>query len=126
MKINTQKFGEIEFPDNLIINFNEGPFGFEELKKFVLIKPDDGVFYWLNSIERPEIVFALFGLRVIDENYPQVENHEAFGIVTLNPDPLQITINMKAPIFINQNNKTAYQTILDKDNYSLYYKLFTE
>jgi len=126
MKINTQKFGEIEFPDDLIINFNEGPFGFEELKKFVLIKPDDAVFYWLNSIERPEIVFALFGLRVIDENYPQVENHEAFGIVTLNPDPLQITINMKAPIFINQNNKTAYQTILDKDNYSLYYKLFTE
>ncbi|NMB81454.1 MAG: flagellar assembly protein FliW [Ignavibacteria bacterium] len=126
MKINTQKFGEIEFPDDLVINFNEGPFGFEELKKFVLIKPDDSAFYWLNSVEKPEIAFALFGLRIIDENYPQIDNHEAFGIVTLNSDPLKVTINMRAPIFINQDNKTAYQTIFDKDNYSLYYNLFTE
>lgn len=126
MKINTKKFGEIEFPDDLVINFNEGPFGFEEFKKFILIKPDDSAFYWLNSVEKPEISFALFGLRIIDENYPQTDNHEAFGIVTLNSDPLKVTINMRAPIFINQNNKTAYQTIFDKDNYSLYYNLFTE
>lgn len=126
MKIRTQKFGEIEFPDDLIINFQEGPFGFEELKKFVFIKPEDSFFYWLNSVERPEIAFPMFGLRVIDENYPQQENLEAFGIVTLNPDPLQITINMKAPVFIDQNKKCAYQTILDKENFSLYYNLFTE
>jgi flagellar assembly factor FliW len=126
MKINTQKFGEIEFPEDLVIRFKEGPFGFEDLKEFVLIKPEESVFYWLNSIEKPEIAFALFGLRVIDENYPQVENHEAFGIVTLNSDPLKVTINMRAPVFIDQDNKTAYQTIFDKDNYSLYYNLFAE
>ncbi len=126
MKIKTLKFGEIEFPDDLVIQFQEGPFGFEDLKKFVFIKPDDNFFYWLNSVERPEIAFPLFGLRVIDDQYPQEEDQEAFGIVTLNPDPLKITINMKAPIFINQNKKSAYQTILDKDTYSLYYTLFTE
>lgn len=126
MKIKTQKFGEIEFAEEFIINFKEGPFGFEELKKFVFIKPEDSFFYWLNSVERPEIAFPLFGLRVIDDNYPQQEEHEAFGIVTLNPDPLKITINLRAPIFINQNRKSAYQTIFDKENYSLYYNLFTE
>ncbi|HOI28393.1 MAG TPA: flagellar assembly protein FliW [Melioribacteraceae bacterium] len=126
MKIKTQKFGEIEFPEDLIISFKDGPFGFEDLKKFVFIKPEESVFFWLNSIDRPEIAFPLFGLRVIDENYPQEENQEAFGIVTLNPDPLKITINMKAPVFINQFEKSAYQTILDKDSYSLYYNLFTE
>ncbi len=126
MKIKTQKFGEIEFAEEFIINFKEGPFGFEELKKFVFIKPEDSFFYWFNSVERPEIAFPLFGLRVIDDNYPQQEEHEAFGIVTLNPDPLKITINLRAPIFINQNRKSAYQTIFDKENYSLYYNLFTE
>jgi flagellar assembly factor FliW len=126
MKILTKKFGEIEFPEDIVIKFKEGPFGFEDLKQFVFIKPDDSVFFWLNSIDKPEIAFALFGLRAIDENYPQADNHEAFGIVTLNPDPLKVTINMRAPVFINQNQKTAYQTIFDKDNYSLYYNLFAE
>ncbi|MGK9477087.1 flagellar assembly protein FliW [Melioribacter sp. OK-6-Me] len=126
MKVKTKQFGEIEFPDDLILNFKEGLVGFETLRKFILIKPEDTLFYWLNSIENPDIAFPLFGLRLIDEEYPQVENHEAFGIVILNSDPLKITINMKAPVYINQDNKTGYQKILDEEKYSLYYNLFTE
>ncbi len=78
MKIITKQFGEIEFSDDLVITFKEGLIGFEEFKKFLLIKPEDNIFYWLNSIEKPEIAFPLFALRLIDENYPQEENHEAF------------------------------------------------
>lgn len=126
MKIITKQFGEIEFPDNLIITFQDGLIGFENLKKFIFIKPENNIFYWLNSVERPEIAFPLFGLRLIDENYPQVDNHEAFGIVILNADPLKITINLKAPVYINQDERTGYQQILDNDKYSLYYNLFTE
>lgn len=126
MKIITKQFGEIEFPDDLIITFQDGLIGFENLKKFIFIKPENNIFYWLNSVERPEIAFPLFGLRLIDENYPQVDNHEAFGIVILNADPLKITINLKAPVYINQDERTGYQQILDNDKYSLYYNLFTE
>ncbi|AFN75396.1 flagellar assembly protein FliW [Melioribacter roseus P3M-2] len=126
MKLKTKQFGEIEFSDDLILNFKEGLVGFETLRKFILIKPEDTLFYWLNSVENPDIAFPLFGLRLIDEEYPQIENHEAFGIVILNPDPLKITVNMKAPVYINQDNKTGYQKILDDEKYSLYYNLFTE
>ncbi|MGK9367364.1 flagellar assembly protein FliW [Melioribacter sp. Ez-97] len=126
MKLKTKQFGEIEFSDDLILNFKEGLVGFETLRKFILIKPEDTLFYWLNSVENPDIAFPLFGLRLIDEEYPQVENHEAFGIVILNPDPLKITVNMKAPVYVNQDDKTGYQKILDDEKYSLYYNLFTE
>lgn len=126
MKIKTQQFGEIEFEDDLILTFDDGPFGFEELKKFVFIKPENSYFYWLNSIEKPEIAFPVFGLRALDDTFPQVEEHEAFGIVTLNPDPLKITINLKAPVYINQDAKSGYQKILDNEKYSLYYNLFVE
>ncbi|MDH7605001.1 MAG: flagellar assembly protein FliW [Melioribacter sp.] len=126
MKIVTKQFGEIEFPDDLVITFENGLIGFEELKKFVFIKPEENIFYWLNSVEKPEIAFPLFAMRLIDENYPQEENHEAFGIVILNPDPLKITINLKAPVYINQDSKTGFQKILDSEKYSLYYNLFTE
>lgn len=126
MKITTQKFGDIEIPENMVIVFQNGLFGFEDYTKFVLLKPDNSLFFWFNSVENPEIAFPLFGLRMIDEDYPQKENHEAFGIVTLNPDPLKVTINMKAPVFIDQDKKTGYQEILDNENFSLYYNLFVE
>lgn len=126
MKIITKQFGEFEFTDEQVLIFNNKIFGFENLSKYILIKTDDGLFYWLNSVEQPEICFPLIGLRVIDEKYPVQDEHEAFGIVTLNQNPLLITVNMKAPVYINQNNKTGFQKTLDSDEYLLNFNLFTE
>lgn len=126
MKIRTHQFGEIEFAEDKIINFNNGLFGFEDLKKYLFIKPDDSFFYWLNSIENPDIAFPMFGIRVIDEEFPQETDFEAFGIVTLNSDPLKITVNLKAPVYINQNLKSGFQKIIDTDKYPVHYNLFTE
>lgn len=125
MKIKTFQFGEIKYSQEKVINFESGLFGFESLKKFLFIKPDDNLFYWLNSIESPDIAFPMFGVRVLDENFPQEENHEAFGIVVLNANPLDITVNLKAPVYINQNTKAGFQKIIDSDNYPVNYNLFT-
>ncbi len=126
MKITTYQFGEVEFEENSVINFPSGIFGFENLKNHLLIQTEDGLFHWLNSIEQPEIAFPLIALRLIDELYPQKDLHEGFGVVTLNPDPLKVTVNMKAPIYIDQTNKVGQQTILDEDNFVIDYKLFVE
>lgn len=126
MKIQTHQFGELDFGEDLILDFPSGLFGFEQLKKFVLIKIGEELFYWLNSIEQPEIAFPLFGIGMIDENYPTEKDGEAFGIVTLNGDPMQITINLKAPVYINQNEKLGFQKIIDKENYPVNYHLFVE
>lgn len=126
MKINTHKFGEIEFAEDNVLTFKDGIFGFEELKKFVFIKPDDSIFYWINSVENPGLAFPMFGVRVIDEDYPQEDNFEAFAIAVMNSDPLKITINLKAPVYINQDEKVGFQKIIDTDKYPVYYNLFTE
>ena len=126
MKIKTHHFGEIEFQEELIIKFYPGPIGFEQLNKFLLIKADDEIFYWLNSVERPEIAFPLIGVRIIDDSFPEEQNFEPFGIVTLNSDVLKITVNLKAPVYINQITKTGFQKILDTDKYPIRYNLFKE
>ncbi len=126
MKIKTIQFGEIEFAQENILSFKEGLYGFEELNKFLLLKDENELFYWLNSIDQPEIAFPLFGLRMIDDKYPQKEDCEAFGIVKLNRDPLKSTINMRAPVYINQDQKLGFQTILSDENYPVEYQLFTE
>lgn len=126
MKIITHQFGEVEFTEDLIIYFAEGLFGFENLHKFLLVKTDDELFYWLNSVEQPEIAFSLIGLRVIDEHYPTIENNEAFGIVIMSKNPADIKVNLKAPVYINQDSKSGSQKIIDSDKYPIDYNLFVE
>lgn len=126
MKIITHQFGEVEFTEDLIIHFAEGLFGFENLHKFLLIKTDDELFYWLNSVEQPEIAFSLIGLRVIDEKFPTIENNEAFGIVIMSKNPADIKVNLKAPIYINQDSKGGFQKIIDSEKYPIDYNLFVE
>lgn len=127
MKIKFENIGEKEFDDDLILTFENGLIGFENLKKFVLIKSeDDDLFYWLYSIERPELCFPLIGIRVIVEDYPFEENYEAFSVVVFDKDPLKITTNLKAPIYINQDTKVGFQKIIDDDRYPVDYKLFVE
>lgn len=126
MKINTIQFGEIEFEGSNTIHFASGILGFESLKNFLLIKTDDELFYWLNSVDNPEIAFPMVGTRVIDEAYPAEVQHEGFAIVILNNDPLKITANLKAPVYINQDNKTGFQKVFDSDRYPVNFNLFIE
>lgn len=126
MKLQTQQFGEIEFDDDILIKFNEGILGFETFKKYVLITEENGLFFWLTSIDEPEIVFPLFPINTLQEDYPQDERYEVFGIVKLSKHPSEISINLKAPIYLDQGEKTGYQKILDTDKYPVDYKLFVE
>jgi flagellar assembly factor FliW len=126
MKLDTYQFGEIEYSEDLVISFAEGLFGFENLHKYLFIKPDDDIFYWLNSIEQPDIAFPLIGLRVIDEKFPVIDDNEAFGIVILSKNPAEVKANLKAPVYINQEAKSGFQKIIDSDKYPIDYNLFVE
>ncbi len=126
MKINTLQFGELEYDEKLVLNFPDGILGFEKLKEYLLIKMDDDIFYWLTSVDKPDIVFPLIGIRLIDSEYMEQPETEAFGIVKLDKDPENITVNLKAPVYINHENKEGFQTILDDNKYPLSYKLFVE
>jgi len=126
MIINTHHFGEVEFNNDIVLKFGNGLFGFEDLNEFLLLRVGEDLFYWLISIKTPDIAFPMIGLRIVDENYPEEPENEAFGIVTLNKDPLKITVNLKAPVYINQEKKTGFQKILDSDRFNIDYRLFVE
>jgi len=126
MKLQTEQFGEIEYASENVIRLEKGLFGFENLEEYLLIKTDNTLFYWLNAIKEPTIAFPMVGINVLDDDYPQIDGSEPFGIVTLDQDPLKITVNMKAPLYINQDTKTGKQKILDREKYSVNYKLFVE
>lgn len=126
MKLTTHQFGEIEFDEKIIIEFESGILGFDELKKFIVITEEDGIFYWLTSVDEPELVFPLYPMKVISENFPEVTGYEVFGIVKLDKNPGNITLNMKAPIYLSQDAKKGFQKIVDSDEFPIDYKLFIE
>ena len=124
MIIKNKQFGEIEYEENSVINFPQGLLGFEELKKFLLIQEEDGLFVWLTSLDEPEIIFPIFSINLLEENYETPTEYEPYGIVKLDKDPEKVTINLKAPVFIHKKDKKGFQKIIDNENYQINYQLF--
>ncbi|HOJ37974.1 MAG TPA: flagellar assembly protein FliW [Ignavibacteriales bacterium] len=125
------KLGEIEYSDENVITFEEPIPGFEEFKKFIFVKleREEELFqmiYFLISVDQPEIFFPILPIKLIVENYPNVEEYEPFGIVKLSSKISQITINLKSPVYINFTTNKAKQKILDEFDYPIEYQLFVE
>lgn len=127
----TNKLGEIEYSEENVITFKESIPGFDELKKFIFVKleREEELFqmlYFLISIEQPNIFFPILPIKLIEEEYPMIENYEPFGIVKLSSKISEITINLKSPVYINFTNNQAFQRILDNYDYPIEHQLFIE
>lgn len=141
MIFNSKIYGQIEYGEEDIVNFEKGILGFEELKQYAVIKLKDyEPFYLLQSIEDESIGFIIsspfdfykeyeFDLNESKLKRLKIENEQqvnVFIIVTLNSDPNKITANLKAPIVINISNNLGEQIVLDKENYKIKQPLIRE
>src|SRR5690606_17255078 len=60
MNVQTTRFGMVDLDENRIITFPAGLLGFSSYKSFALLQPDDeGLFFWLQSLESPELAFVV-------------------------------------------------------------------
>lgn len=130
-------YGEFEYDKDSIITFNKGIPGFEEYKKYLLLKLDIEGFELLQSVEENKIGFIVVSPFDIDESY-EVKLTEDFisklkikeatdvkllGIVTLNSSIEKTTVNLKAPIIINVKNNFAEQLLTDNSKYKIKHPL---
>ncbi|MDE6181659.1 MAG: flagellar assembly protein FliW, partial [Eubacteriales bacterium] len=84
MAIKTKFFGELEIDENKLIIFKEGIPGFENLTKFLFMTDNDenSPFCWLQSIEDLDIVFTLFDIyRIMEEYDPKVFYEELINTI---------------------------------------------
>ena len=124
MKIQNKQFGEIEYNEDSIFKFKDGIIGFEELSNFILITEKESYFSWLTSVEQPEIIFPLFPIELLNEDAKKENDLEPFGIVKLEKNPANITINLKAPVYINYDAKIGFQKISESEELPLDFPLF--
>lgn len=139
MRINTLNFGEIEVPEDKIIDFKEGVPGFPHIRRFATLEFEDWKpFQYLQALEDPPIALLIVNPFIIDPGYKfQLSNSDmediqtthpeevvVFAVATIPDDAEQATINLMAPIVINDRMRCGKQVILHDSGYSVKHPLF--
>ena len=142
MKINTKHFGEIEVDEGKVIEFSNGILGFEDSKKYVMLsKKDNGqLFCWLQSVDDADTAFAVtvpyvfypdYKPNVADEDLAkigingqdEIKDLSVFSIMVIPDETKNTTINLKAPVVINQATNKGGQFIASNAEYDVRHKL---
>lgn len=132
MRINTQRFGEIEVENDKVIRFENGIPGFESLQAFIILNVDQTApVHWLQSVEEPGIAltvvdpFALVGSYALEVNDTEMEDlhlHEqadlmVLGVTVIPEDITKMTVNLAAPILINTKKGIGKQIVMDNKQF---------
>lgn len=142
MTIETRVFGEVTIDSSKIIHFENGIIGFPELKDFALIhdadKGDNAGIRWMQSIEEPAFALPVMDPLVVCREYNPVVDDEVLKpigdidsgdllvlvTVTVPKDISLISVNLKAPLVINVDERKACQIILDDNKYKVKFPIY--
>ncbi len=138
MRIDSAVFNELEVNDSDIIWFEDGLYGFPDIKQYALIhNPDqENPFKWLHAVgERlcfvvidPRHVIPDYDFELIDDNIKRLGASMSTPFMLLSivviPDKMEeMTANLKSPIVINLENQKAMQLVLDEEKYEIRHRI---
>ncbi len=142
MQIETRLFGEVEIEDEKVIRFENGIIGFPDCKDFALIfdLKEDGspkAISWMQSLDEPTFALPVLDPLLVKEDYnPHVEDEglKSLGTltdenvyvlvtVTASEDITQLSVNLKAPLVINAEERKAAQIIVE-DDFPVKFKIY--
>jgi flagellar assembly factor FliW len=138
MLIKTVNFGDLEVPEDTIITFKEGLPGFPQIHKFAVLEKNElKPFQYLQALDDPPIALFIINPFIIDPTYEfrltesdmeEVNSKNSteltvYAVATIPDDPTQATINLMAPIVINDRDRCGKQVILHESKYSVRHPL---
>ena len=138
MKLQTKYFGEIDYETAETIAFPVGLFGFEEEHSFLLLPFDEsGSLLCFQSTATPALAFlAMDPFTLLPDYDPKLQAEELrslgvsedcalhyYVLCALKRPASNSTVNLKCPISINVETRTARQVILDTDRYEMRHPL---
>jgi len=142
IKINTKRFGEMEFSEDSIVRVIGGLIGLSGAENFVIIRyQDDSPFYWLQCVDDPELALVMVNPLLFKPDYdppiPLSLHQELdiqapgelsiFVIVTIPPGrPQDMTANLLGPLVVNPRSRRARQLVLDDRIYSHRFRVINE
>jgi flagellar assembly factor FliW len=132
MRVDTSRFGEMDVPEEAILTFADGLYGFPGVRDCCLLPYRTGsVLRWLQCLNDPGIAFLTVEPHAFFPDYDiDLAEADAAGLelesaadaavvtlVTVLHDGRAMATNLAAPIVINTATRRAKQVILDDDRY---------
>ena len=141
MLIESTRLGNMDIPEDRIMNFPQGMPGFPDEKNFAFLPYEaESPFAFLQSASEPNLTFLLvepftffqdYDLKVDDEIVDQLgislENPpQVFNVVSIREKTEEMTANLLAPVLINWRDQKAMQIVLEKTSYTTRHRLFSD
>jgi flagellar assembly factor FliW len=140
MLIHTINFGDLDIAEDKVITFKEGLPGFPQIHRFVALELEElKPFQYLQSLDDPPIALFVINPFLVDPSYEfrladsdmedLKSNNSAelavYTVATIPEDPSQATLNLMAPIVINEKARLGKQVILIDSQYSVHHPLLS-
>ena len=137
-KVLTKYHGELPLNELICIHFPDGIPALEQYTKYTLLPFDDSALFILQSLEEAEIAFLVVDIFKIESTYDYVVPKHAIdkllleraeevltlGIITPKEPFEKSTVNLYAPIIINQSLHLGKQIFLEQSGYQVKAPLF--
>jgi flagellar assembly factor FliW len=128
MWINTTRFGRIDVDSADLLNFQSGLPGLEQCREWALLADaENDALGWLQSTTRDDVAIAVVSPRRFVPQYqvriPRSELtplrlhdiRQAQLVVVVSKNSKGLTLNLKAPIVINLEDRTGRQVVASGD-----------
>jgi flagellar assembly factor FliW len=120
----TIKNVEYSYEEGDVIAFPEGLVGLPQIRRAVVVPINDlEPFCWLAPVDHDELRFVVVDPSSLFDGYESPVNDPAstftgvLAIVTLSSDWTKTTFNLKAPILVDREHRTARQRIINDSPY---------
>lgn len=136
MDVRTSRFGVIEIAEDRVITFSKGVLGFPNHTRFALLQPgDDACFFWLQSIDDPNLAFVVTdpAMFVPDYTVPiRAEQMESLSLnsledaqvfVIVNKVDEHLTGNLQGPLLVNTLSRVGEQIVLAEKKWTTRHNL---
>ena len=138
MLIHTVNFGSLEIPEDKILTFKEGLPGFPQIHRFAILELEElKPFQYLQALDDPPISLFVINPFIVDPSYEfrltdadmedvnstNSKELAVYAVATIPEDPSEATLNLMAPIVINDRDRCGKQVILHESKYSVKHPL---
>jgi flagellar assembly factor FliW len=136
VRFQTSRFGEIDTPDDTVIEFPSGLIGLGGSRYAIVTTDEDSSFRWLQSLEDPELAlpvtnpfqfFSDYAVELSDADSERIGTEDPSGvavwvIVRAARDAADVTVNLRAPIVVHEGR--GWQIINDAPDLDVRTPLF--
>ncbi|MDE7221112.1 MAG: flagellar assembly protein FliW [Oscillospiraceae bacterium] len=135
MLLQTKYFGQAECPEDHLLRFEKGLFGFEEEKEFFLLpfQGGGGSLLCFQSAATPQLAFVAMNPFSLKHDYAPVLTAEElrelgverseelcfYALCVVRSPVGESTVNLRCPIAVNEHTGRAMQVILEAGDYHM-------